>query len=176
MARSYDCDYCGEPIDGKPAQFIEYEHRGGRTSIDFQYHLPCRDVVVDRLEEIARWAHREEGSEDMEWRLFERGSDDRMSPVSNALQRAEWDRKHAERERRAKAGTRISALARFGVNRGATRALFWQGDIVTIEELTAKTEAEVRAVPSVGPRSWQQIQDALVQLGLSLRENTAVEG
>lgn len=170
MAQTITCDWCGEPItdchpDHPPhldSSGIGADNRICRGA-KFHYHHDgedsCLCQAIATLKDKSRWAHGAEES-GLEWRLMprvRRTEGDGTFPVMD-----EW-------ATRVEKGTPIYTL---DLTAKADRGLR-EANLVTLEEVAARSADEIRAIDGVGPKSYRRLVEELESLGLSFGEEGA---
>jgi hypothetical protein len=169
MAFEVYCDYCGEGIDGWYATIDlggRYDDAYGSVVKGPRYQLhpgedrddeeSCLHRALTMLGDMKRWAHEGEGS-GLVWRLVSAGvpTDAGGGPPVGE----EW-------RQRIEVGTPLYKLDLCGKAEDGLRA----ANLVTLEEVAARSEEEIRAISGVGPKSFRQLCEELEQRGLSFRE------
>ncbi len=159
------CDYCGKEILDTPVTIEagawpspghigteEFHYHGGTPGQDAEQS--CYARVLRGLRDLERWAHVEDRDDPrLSWILVERPPEDDVAvPIGSA----EWRRRWVESDIR-------QAGLPFAQSKALIDAGYWH-----LEQLASSDEQTLRSISGVGPKTIEQIRDALARAGLSL--------
>lgn len=168
MTVEFYCDYCGSFIEGGIAEIRSDGTRSadGRWHIERETYYYCADdsdeapscyrVALDVLDSMRTWARGEDDATGLTWQLVAQGETAVRS-----------DQGHMDKARRRNAAG--APLYKTALQERVCGALNGAG-IYTLEEVAARTRAEVFAIDGVGPKTMQKLDAAMADRGLSWTE------
>ena len=158
MGIRVDCDYCGEEMAPGSDEYLRYDAFDPATSREIRLgvarlHHDCAKAVERLLRDHVDWVRGGGSSTSLRWQLAP--TDPRIA---------------VEEGRRPTSGD--EALTRALLDMMGFRAMraLRRAGIKTVGQLADTSDADLLAIPDIGPKALREIHDALAQLGYQREE------